>query len=224
VLPGATVDLANAAQAVVQSTTTDGQGQFRFDTVAAGQYELHATFAGFKQGSTRVRVGARPPGTQRLVLSLSNVRQEITVSNGGADIGTSSSNNLDAVVVDQSAIESLPIFDQDVIGTISRFLDSGSLGSGGPTIVVNGMEVSALRVSASAIQQIKLNQDPYSAEYARPGRGRIEILTKPGARVRRRGQSHPPRCALRCPQRLRVDQGARAETNLRRCLWRALSS
>ena len=43
------------------------------------------------------------------------------------------------------------------------------------------MEVSALRVSASAVQQIKINQDPYSAEYARPGRGRIEILTKPGS-------------------------------------------
>jgi len=44
------------------------------------------------------------------------------------------------------------------------------------------MEVSALRVNASAVQQIKINQDPYSAEYARPGRGRIEILTKPGSR------------------------------------------
>ena len=43
------------------------------------------------------------------------------------------------------------------------------------------MEVNALRVSASAIQQIKINQDPYSAEYSRPGRGRIEILTKPGS-------------------------------------------
>jgi hypothetical protein len=52
---------------------------------------------------------------------------------------------------------------------------------GGVTVVVNGIEASALRVSASAVQQIKINQDPYSAEYARPGRGRIEILTKPGS-------------------------------------------
>src|SRR5262249_48839768 len=34
---------------------------------------------------------------------------------------------------------------------------------------------------ASAIQQIKINQNPYSAEYGRPGRGRIEIITKPGS-------------------------------------------
>ena len=164
----------------MQSTTADGKGQFRFDKVAAGQYELRAAFEGFKQGSTRVRVGARSPGTQKLVLSLTNLTQEVTVSNGGTEVGANSSNNLDAVAVDQSALEGLPVFDQDYIATISRFLDSGSLGSGGATIVVNGMEVSALRVSASAVQQIKINQDPYSAEYARPGRGRIEILTKPG--------------------------------------------
>ena len=84
-------------------------------------------------------------------------------------MGANASNNLDAVAIDRSALDGLPVFDQDYIATISRFLDAGSVGSGGPTIVVNGMEVSALRVSASAVQQIKINQDPYSAEYARPG-------------------------------------------------------
>src|SRR5437660_1233376 len=183
VLPGASVDLVNNAGTLVQSTMTDGKGQFRFDKVAAGQYELRATFEGFKQGSTRVRVGNRSPGAQKLVLSLTNLTQEVTVSNGGTEAGANSANNLDAVAVDQSTLEGLPVFDQDYIATISRFLDSGSLGSGGATIVVNGMEVSALRVSASAVQQIKINQDPYSAEYARPGRGRIEILTKPGGQT-----------------------------------------
>ena len=45
------------------------------------------------------------------------------------------------------------------------------------------MESKASRagVSASAIQEVKLNTDPYSAEYSRPGRGRIEIITKPGS-------------------------------------------
>jgi hypothetical protein len=180
VLPGASVDLVTNAGIVVESTMADGKGQFRFEKVAAGQYELRAAFEGFKQGSTRVRVGTRSPGAQKLVLSLTNLTQEVNVSNGGSEAGATSSNNLDAVAVDQGALEGLPVFDQDYIATISRFLDSGSVGSGGPTIVVNGMEVSALRVSASAVQQIKINQDPYSAEYARPGRGRIEILTKPG--------------------------------------------
>jgi hypothetical protein len=38
-------------------------------------------------------------------------------------------------------------------------------------------------VSASAIQEVRVNNDPYSAEFNRPGRGRIEIITKPGSPV-----------------------------------------
>jgi outer membrane receptor protein involved in Fe transport len=41
--------------------------------------------------------------------------------------------------------------------------------------------VHNLGVSPSAIKEIKINQDPYSAEYQRPGRGRIEVTTKPGS-------------------------------------------
>jgi hypothetical protein len=181
VLPGATVELvSSAAGSTPRTMTADGSGAFRFDGVAAGQYELRATFEGFKPASARVRVGTRAPGRQTLVLAIAGLKQEITVSNAAAQVDTTASNNLDAVTVDQNMLESLPVFDQDYIATLSRFLDSGSIGTGGVTVVVNGMEVSALRVSASAVQQIKINQDPYSAEYARPGRGRIEILTKPG--------------------------------------------
>lgn len=179
-LAGASVDLVNAVGTVAQSTTTDSAGRFRFDGVAPASYELRATFAGFKRAANRVRVGRGRPPDVTMVLALANLEQEVTVATGAAAVGTSASSNLDAIAVDGSALESLPIFDLDYVGAISRFLDAGAFGSGGPTIVVNGMEVSALRVSASAIQQLKINQDPYSAEYIRPGRGRIEILTKPG--------------------------------------------
>jgi hypothetical protein len=180
VLPGAIVELVSAGGAVAQSMAADAAGTFRFEKVPPGPYELRATFEGFKSASLRVRVGARSPSPQKLVLGLADLQQEITVSDGTTEVGTAASSNVDAVEVDQGMLESLPMFDQDYIATLSRFLDSGSIGTGGVTVVVNGMEVNALNVSASAVQQIRINQDPYSAEYSRPGRGRIEILTKPG--------------------------------------------
>ena len=68
------------------------------------------------------------------------------------------------------------------------------------------MEVSALNVSASAVQQIRINQDPYSAEYSRPGRGRIEILTKPGTQeYHGDGNADLPRRAPERAQRVRDD-------------------
>ena len=180
VLPGATVELVNAGGAVVQTVTADNGGAFRFERVAPGQYDLRAGYEGFKPATTRLRVGTRAPSTQRLVLDLAALTQEITVSNAAAEVGTAAGNNVDAITVDQDMLDSLPVFDNDFVATMSQFLDAGSIGNGGVTIVVNGMEVSALNVSASAMQQIRINQDPYSAEYSRPGRGRVEILTKPG--------------------------------------------
>src|SRR5207245_5712808 len=38
-----------------------------------------------------------------------------------------------------------------------------------------------LLVSPPAIQQVNINQNPYSAEYFRPGRRRIEVVTKQGS-------------------------------------------
>src|SRR5438034_8807930 len=40
---------------------------------------------------------------------------------------------------------------------------------------------AASALSASAIQTVTINNNPYSAEYNRPGRARIEITTKPGS-------------------------------------------
>ena len=65
--------------------------------------------------------------------------------------------------------DDLPVLDQDIVGAMSRFLDSSAIGTGGTTILVDGVEVNALTLSASAVQQIKINQDPYAAEFMRPG-------------------------------------------------------
>src|SRR5260221_11981364 len=54
------------------------------------------------------------------------------------------------------------------------------MGTGGVTLVVDGMEARKVGVAPSAIQQVKINQDPYSSEFPRPGRGRIEVITKAG--------------------------------------------
>src|SRR5215831_13164132 len=70
VLPGAVVDLLNSGGVVAQSTTTDGVGVFRFDSVSADQYQIVARFEGFNPASTRIRVTTRAPGPQRLVLGI----------------------------------------------------------------------------------------------------------------------------------------------------------
>jgi len=181
VLVGAEVALFTAAGTQQRVARADALGVFRFEDVPAGTYELRAQYEGFKPASVRLRVGPKPPARQKLVLVLANVTQEITVGDQPAGVGTAADQNRDAITVDQRLLKDLPVFDRDVVGAASRFLDPGAAATAGRTLVVDGMEARKLGVAPSAVQQIKINQDPYAAEFARPGGGRIEVTTKAGA-------------------------------------------
>jgi hypothetical protein len=178
---GAQMTLTRTDGSTVQSTTADSVGAFRFQRVPPGEYEVRIEQQGFKTSVSRVRVGSQSPRPLNVVLSLADVRQEVTIAAETGQVSTNASENLDTVTMDRSALDDLPIFDQDFVGTMSRFLDAGAVGTNGVTLMVDGVEASRASVSASAIQQVKLNTDPYSAEYSRPGRSRIEIITKPGS-------------------------------------------
>src|ERR1039458_5431589 len=77
-----------------------------------------------------------------------------------------------------NALDRIPVFDQDYITTMSRFLDDNATGTNGVTLVVNGIEANGPGVTPSAIQEVKINNNPYSARFSRPGRARLEIVTK----------------------------------------------
>jgi len=178
---GAKVTLNQPNANTVDATDTDSQGAFRFERVMAGTYDVVVEQPGFKPFVSRIRAGTQELRPLRVVLELAEVRQEVTVAAETTQVSTETSENLDTVTMDRSALDNLPIFDQDFIGTMSRFLEAGSIGTNGVTLVVDGVEATRAGVSASAIQEVRLNQDPYSSEYTRPGRGRIEIITKPGS-------------------------------------------
>ena len=180
-IPGASISFRRAGEAGQRVTTADDTGAFRLDEVTAGNYEIEVRKEGFKPSITRVRIGARAPAPLTVVLSVADLRQGVTINDQISQVSTETSENLNAVSVDQQAIQNLPVFDQDFVGTMSRFLDAGATGTNGVTIIVDGLEATRVPVSASAVQEVKINNDAYSAEYSRPGRGRIEIITKPGS-------------------------------------------
>ena len=180
VLQGARVSLKDESGRIVRSVVTDAKGEFLVDRLPPGAYVLEGEFEGFRPASVNVRVGTRRLAVQTLVLQLASQNQEITVNAGDDVVAAAAAANRDAIVIDDQALKNLPIFDRDVVGTLARFLDASAMGSGGVTLVVDGMEARKVGVAPSAIQQIKVNQDPYAAEFPRPGRGRIEVVTKAG--------------------------------------------
>ena len=181
ILPSAAIELRGADGVTRQSTTTTETGTFEFHGVVPGRYDVVASFPGFKTTTARVTVGSRAPSPIRVTMPLASIEQEVTVGDSPADVRAAANANIDSNVIDEQALSNLPVFNEDVVGTVSRFLDSSAIGTNGVMLIVNGVEVNSLTLPAAAIQQIKINQDPYAPEFRQPGRGRIEIVTKPGS-------------------------------------------
>ncbi len=171
---------ANTAAAEAR---TDNLGKFQLISVPAGAIEISVSHPEFTSKTVPLSITDRTPAPLTIPMQLAGVHEALTVSDTTAEVSTDSSNNLDTVAIDRQTMDSLPVFDQNYVAAMSQFLDAGSVGTSGATLVVNGMEQSNIGVTASAIQEVKINQNPYSAEFSRPGRGRIEVILKPDSPV-----------------------------------------
>jgi len=89
--------------------------------------------------------------------------------------------NIDAVELDRHLLEHLPAKEGDPLAVPSLFLDPAAGGAMGPKIIVDGVESSALEVPLTSIRKVYVKQESYSAEFGRPGRGRVEVLTRKGS-------------------------------------------
>jgi hypothetical protein len=166
--------------AVMAETTTDDKGAFSFSNLPAGDFVLvvppSSSFAG---SSVPVHLVSPLIGL-KISLKLESVSQEVNVGTDQS-VSLDSSANRDTIAVTNAELRKLPVFDQDYIAALTPFLDPSSGSSGGVTLIVDGVEMKNVGVSASAIQEVRINNDPYSSEFVRPGRGRIEIITRPGS-------------------------------------------
>jgi hypothetical protein len=178
VIAGATVILKGNS-ASERSQATDTTGNFRFEGIGAGDYEIQVQQAGFQPFQTRVKIRNSNSAPLRISLQIAEVREKISVSADDAQANLSS--NANQIKMDASTLESLPILGNDVVDALSQVLDPASIATRGPTVIVDGLESSNIKIPASAIQEIRINDNPYSAEFARPGNSRIEIITKSGS-------------------------------------------
>ena len=161
------------------STATDLTGHFQFSGVPPGSYEVEVQREGFKTLISRVKVGSHSSAPLRIVLPLAELHEEVTATNSQGQLSRDASENADVITLDSLTLDSLPTIDNDVVRAVTEMLGPG--GSGGAVLIVDGVMASEAGVPASAIQEVRINQNPYSAEYSVPGKNRIEITTKNGS-------------------------------------------
>jgi len=162
------------------NTVSDAAGRFHIVRVIPGDYALHVSAKyGFDEYLAPVHV-AQGMQELRIQLSTPKVTETVTVAPDTPQLELDGSTNRDQVSTTANLMEKVPVFDQDYIAALTPFLDQTGVATGGVSIVVDGVEMKGTGVSASAIAEAHINNDPYSAETNRPGKGRIEIITKSG--------------------------------------------
>jgi hypothetical protein len=159
----------------------DAVGHFRLAGIAPGDYQLEVPAKyGFERYQAPVQVR---PGMHDLRIHLTPpvVTQDVQVAPETSQVSMDPAANRDQVSTSAGMLEKVPVFDQDYVATLTPFLDQTGVATSGVSLIVDGVEMKGTGVSASAIAEAHINNDPYSVETNRPGRGRIEIITKPGS-------------------------------------------
>ncbi|MBK8150580.1 MAG: carboxypeptidase regulatory-like domain-containing protein [Acidobacteria bacterium] len=185
VVVGANVVVVNSA-GKEKSVITNKQGEFLVGGLAPGKYIVRVIaprFAIYEQSEVDVTAGAKNELTVALTVQSVNENVEI---NSDQQVDNDPNNNKDATVLKGKDLEGLPDNEEELEAALQA-LAGPSSGPNGGQIYVDGFTGGRLPPKDS-IREIRINQNPFSAEYDRLGFGRIEILTKPGS-DRWRGQA-----------------------------------
>ncbi len=184
-LVGATVTLVDA-KGGQQTAQTGDDGTYTFNAVAPGKYVLTVAAAGFAVYSNPdIEITAGKRQSIDIKLSVTLGKEEVTIA-AETPISTEAENNGSALVIKGTDLDALPD-DPDDLAAALQALAGPAAGPNGGQIFIDGFTGGRLPPKES-IREIRINQNPFSAEFDRLGFGRIEILTKPGT-DKVRGQS-----------------------------------
>ena len=165
----------------VRKVYTGAAGEFRFEALGLGSYELLVSAPGFNPVKRSIRLGPSNSQPLEIRLVIASVKEEVSVTASEKEVSTAAGSNADTISVERGLLDNLPILDLNYLAALGRFLDPGTPGGAGTTLIVDGMEMRSVGMTASAIQEIRINNNPYTAEYPRWSRRRIEVITKSSA-------------------------------------------
>ncbi|MBS1856481.1 MAG: TonB-dependent receptor [Acidobacteria bacterium] len=176
VIAAANVELTGPSD-VRRQAQTDQQGRYQFDGLPPAEYTIQVSVPGFERHESRVKVAAGRMASHRLNLTISSVRSEVTVADQG-EVTVDPGGSVGAVVIQGENLKALSD-NRDRLEEDLQALAGPSVGPSGGEIFVDGFSGGKLPSKAS-IREIRVNQNPFSAEYDRLGYGRVEIFTRPG--------------------------------------------
>jgi len=188
-LAGVKVTLVNQETNAKLAAVTAEDGRFSLTDLKPGTYLLQIEANGFEPYKANIQVGTEKLGPLKIKLKLRTVEEEITVHPDTADDRLSPETNTDSMKIDETFFSGLPLAVDYLMSFIDTFTNPAAQGGEGTSIVVDSMDGGELDMPTAAIRTVKINRDPYSAEFQHPGSARAEITTKHGHKRRYYGSA-----------------------------------
>jgi Carboxypeptidase regulatory-like domain len=163
----------------VLETRSRADGRYSIRTPAPRSYTVRVTAKGFAPLTIRgVWLSAGHVKDLILPLAVAADYEEVTVVGHVPGVGVGSDQNSGTMVFKGRDLDALSD-DPDVLQGELRQLAAAAAGPNGGQIYIDGFAGGRLPPKSS-ILEIRVNQNPFSAEFNSLGYGRVEIITKPG--------------------------------------------
>ena len=176
-VPGASVTVTGP-EGLVRVVQTGSSGTYSISNLPAGAYTLRIAAAGFALfENTGIELTAARALTADAKLTLAAEKQEVTVADT-SQVELDPSKNAAAVVLSGQDLDMLSDDPNDLQSDLTA-LAGPAAGPNGGQVFVDGFSNGQLPPKDS-IREIRVNSNPFSAEFDHIGFGRVEILTKPG--------------------------------------------
>jgi hypothetical protein len=174
VIPGAQVLTSDGEKAIA-----DGTGRYVLPCVSAGHLSVTVRAPGFDAKAVEIATHAGQVAHADVELAVATVETDVQVTENTSGIDS----DRGAIVLGTEDLRQLSADPDDFLRQLQILAASGGGSPGSTSIVVDGFQHGSAMPPKNSIASIRINPDPFSAEYETPpwAGGRVEIFTKPGA-------------------------------------------
>jgi len=209
VIPGVKLTLTDQEKGYTFSATTDGEGRYLYRSVSPGTYTLAAEMPGFEKSvRTGITVDINVNATANLHMKISSASQTVEVNSQAQTLDAQDATT--GLVVNRKFINDLPLVDRYVMDLtaltpgVTEADDQCGTGCTGTNFVSNGSRNSTADVlmdgatitnyepnggvtqitytpSAEAVDEFRVEQSNFSAEYGFSGASVVNMITRSGS-------------------------------------------